>query len=105
MPFTSEQFIEFFRNYNKAVFPMQIILYLVGIAAIYFAVKKYKWSERFVTATLSLLWLWMGIVYHLIFFTTINKAAYLFALLFILQSGLFIFFLLTKNRLSFKFNP
>jgi len=104
MPFTTEQFMQVFKNYNTAVFPVQIILYAAGITAIYFAVKKHKWSDKFIAATLSLLWLWMGIVYHIIFFAAINKAAYLFGVLYILQGGLFIYFLFSKKHLSFKFH-
>ena len=46
----------------------------------------------------------MGIVYHLIFFTEINKAAYLFGAVFILQGILFLIFGVFQNQLSFKFH-
>ena len=45
----------------------------------------------------------MGIVYHIIFFTTINKAAYLFGGLFIIQGILFLLFGVFQNKLSFNF--
>ncbi|HET8670158.1 MAG TPA: DUF6064 family protein, partial [Candidatus Saccharimonadales bacterium] len=51
----------------------------------------------------ALLWLWMGVVYHLLFFTTINKAARLFGSLFIIQSVVFIFVGVLSSRLSFRF--
>jgi hypothetical protein len=105
MPFTVEQFMEVFKNYNTTVFPAQLILYLIGIAAIYFAVKKSFWSNKIITIILSLLWLWMGIVYHLIFFTTINKAAWLFGALYILEAGMLMFFSFSDDKLSFKFHP
>ena len=105
VPFTVEQFMEVFKNYNTAVFPMPVIFYLIGIAAIYFAVNKYIWSDKIITIILALLWLWMGIVYHLIFFTTINKAAYLFGALYIIQGVLLAYFTFLNNRLSFNFHP
>ena len=52
---------------------------------------------------LSFLWLWMGIVYHLIYFAPINKAAYLFGGIFILQGLLFFYYGVLNNKLSFKF--
>lgn len=103
MPFTVEQFMEVFKNYNTTVFPMQVIFYLTAITAIYFALKKHVWSDKVITIILSLLWLWMGIVYHLIFFTTINRAAWLFGALYILQGGLLMYFTFLNDRLSFKF--
>ena len=45
----------------------------------------------------------MGVVYHLIFFSTINKAAPLFAALFIFQALIFIFTGALNSRLSFGF--
>lgn len=44
----------------------------------------------------------MGIVYHLIFFTAINKAAYGFGIVFILQGLLFLFHSLS-NKIEFKY--
>jgi hypothetical protein len=37
-----------------------------------------------------MLWMWMGTVYHLLFFSAINPASYLFGALFILQGLLFL---------------
>jgi hypothetical protein len=103
-PFTVEQFLEVFRNYNETVFPMQVILYLISTIAIFIVIKPTSISDRIISGVLSFLWLWMGIVYHLIFFTAINKAAYLFGAAFILQGILFIAFGVFQNKLSFKFH-
>jgi len=62
-------------------------------------------SDKIVALILSLFWLWMGIVYHLIFFTTINKAAYIFGAIFIIQGILFLFAGIFKNEFSFEFHP
>ena len=102
-PFTLEQFLEVFKNYNQAVFPMQIVLYLISAVAIYFVIKSNLKSDKIISTILSFLWLWMGIVYHIIFFTTINKAAYLFGGLFIIQGILFLVFGVFQNKLSFNF--
>lgn len=102
-PFTIEQFLEVFKNYNQAVFPMQIAFYLIGVVAIYHALKPNPKSDKVISTILSFLWLWMGIVYHIIFFTVINKAAYLFGVAFILQGILLLVLGVLKNKLSFKF--
>ncbi|MGK2862684.1 MAG: DUF6064 family protein [Chitinophagaceae bacterium] len=47
--------------------------------------------------------MWMGIVYHIIFFTAINIAAYLFGGLFIIQGILFIVFGVFQHKFSFNF--
>ena len=103
-PFTVEQFLEVFKKYNETVFPMQIILYLMGTIAIYLIIKPTSRSNKIISGILAFLWLWMGIVYHLVFFTAINKAANLFGSIFILQAFLFLSFGVFQNKLSFKFH-
>lgn len=53
---------------------------------------------------LSFFWLWIGIVYHIIFFSKINKAAYLFGSLFILQGIIFFIYGIVSNKLIFRYN-
>lgn len=102
-PFTSEQFFEVFKNYNEKVFPAQIILYLTSFIAIYLIFKTTSSSGKIISGLLAFFWLWMGIVYHFIFFTAINKAAYIFGTAFVLQSFLFLAYGVSKNKLSFSF--
>ena len=101
-PFTTEQFFEVFEKYNASVFPAQIIFIGLGIAAMVYLHKSGKSGNSFITAFLASLWLWIGIVYHFGFFTSINKAAYGFGILFLLQ-GLFFVRELFKKRLEFGF--
>ena len=89
IPFTSEQFLEVFKQYNEAVFPMHILFYLLGFIIIYSTIKPNQKSNRFINLIMVFFWLWMGIVYHIIFFSLINKLAYLFGSLFIVQGILF----------------
>jgi hypothetical protein len=103
LPFTQDQFLNVFQNYNNAVSPMQIVFVLLGLTAIYLAARRQSQSDRIIAAILSFFWLWMAVVYHLIFFTAINPAAYLFAFLFALQGALFIFAGLLKGSLSFRY--
>jgi len=48
IPFTIEQFLKVFKEYNLAVWPVQIILYIVALATIFFAIKKTKGSNKIV---------------------------------------------------------
>ena len=102
-PFTLQQFLEVFKNYNLVVFPMQIILYLISAVAIYVVIKRNSKSDKIISIILSFLWLWMGIVYHIIFFTAINKAAYLFGGVFVIQGILFLIYGVFQDKFSFSF--
>lgn len=103
MPFTAEQFFDVFRRYNTSVWPMQWVLAGLGIAAVLVAFRRSRWTSGVVFAILAALWLWMALGYHLAFFASINRAAILFAALFIGQSGLFLWAAARAAR--FRFNP
>lgn len=103
LPFTIEQFLAVFRLYNESVWPIQIFFNLLALVCLYFIFRRTSISDKFISISLALFWLWMGIVYNIIFFTSINKAAYLFGSLFIIQSLIFIYFGLIKGSLQFEF--
>jgi hypothetical protein len=102
LPFTTEQFLDVFRRYNEAVWPAQWALVAIAVAAVAFCTFGGMHTGRWVSTILALLWLWMGIVYHLAFFATINGAALLFALVFVAQSALFAWFAVRARQLEFK---
>lgn len=103
IPFTTAEFLRVFEQYNSAVWPGQVVIYLIGLAAIILAFTRRAVASKLISLILSLLWLWMGVVYHLIFFSEINKAARLFGALFIVQSLIFMIAGVLHSNLSFKF--
>lgn len=103
MQFTKEQFIDIFVKYNTGVFPVQILLYILGLVAVYLSFRKSSKSDKFISGILVFFWLWIGIVYNFIFFSSINKAAFLFGALFIIQSGIFFYCGVIKNNLRFAY--
>ena len=103
IPFTTAEFLSVFERYNNAVWPGHVLIYLAGLTAIALAFRRDRVAGKLISLILAALWLWMGVVYHLIFFSTINKAAPLFAALFIVQASIFIFTGVLKSRLRFAF--
>ena len=103
LPFTIEQFFSVFEKYNLSVWPMQIVLVLIAIVAMILSIRKIKRADKIISIVLGFFWLWIGTIYHFAFFTSINKAAYLFGALFIIQGLLFLFVGGLKSKLSFKF--
>jgi hypothetical protein len=89
LPFTREQFLQVFARYNEAVWPLQWIAWLLGLATCIAVARAGSLRERAVPAVLALLWVWTGIAYHGVFFSVINRAALLFGALFVLQGLLF----------------
>lgn len=107
LPFTVDQFLGVFEQYNQAIWPMHVVAYIVGIAALVLVVKKTPYSDRAMSVILAFFWAWMGIVYHLMYFSTINGAALAFGVLFIVQAVLWIVFGVVRPKLSFQWetNP
>jgi hypothetical protein len=103
LPFSEEQFLGVFAEYNRAVWPAQLFLYALAAAAIFLAARRRRHSGKVIAAILALFWLWMGVVYHLAFFAGINRAALVFGALFILQSLLFCAEGVRKRPLTFRF--
>ncbi len=103
LPFNTEQFLAIFTSYNQSVWPVQVILVFTALLLLYTLFKKSKNSDFIICTGLALFWLWMGIVYHIIFFTRINPAAYLFGSLFIIQGLLFIYYGTIKKQLVFAY--
>lgn len=101
MPFTVEQFLNVMENYNLTVWPMQVIFNILALVMIFFLFTKAKIGNHFINLGLSFLWVWIGIVYHLVYFTSINPAAYLFGIFNIIQGLLFFYFGFIKQGLKF----
>lgn len=101
MPFTIEQFLEVFREYNEAVYPAQWALLLSALVAVGLSFVRTELSARIIVVILAVQWAWMGIAYHLIFFTQINPAAYLFGSLCIVHALIFLYYGAIRSRLQF----
>jgi len=103
LPFTPEQFFGVFERYNEAVWPTQVVIYIMAAIAFYMVFKPGKHSNEIISGILAALWLWVGIAYHWGFFTSINPAARIFGAFFILQGLLFVFEGIFRSRISFAF--
>lgn len=89
LPFDSNDFFNVFGSYNEAIWPLQIFIYLLSLLWLFLFFKKHKYAARTAFYLLSFLWLVNGVGYHLLHFSAINKAAYIFGGLFVAQSLLF----------------
>jgi hypothetical protein len=104
MPFSKEDFFRIFESYNNGVWPFQILLYVLAIIAVLLVFWKTKSSAFIIICILSVFWLWMGAVYHILFFSLINPAAYVFGVLFIAEAMLLFYSAISLN-LEFNIRP
>ena len=104
LPFTVAQFFEVFRRYNEAVWPAQILLLALALAALALVKFPRSWSGAVISAILSFLWAWLGLAYHLAFFATVNPLAYVFAAMSVAGAAAFAWHGIVKRRLEFRFS-
>ncbi len=102
IPFNIVQFFDIFARYNESVWPMQVILVVLALAAIVSLYIRQPFGGRLIAAVLTLLWAWMGIAYHFVFFTAINPAAWLFGAVFLAGAGWFALTGVLNGRMRFS---
>jgi len=85
---TEAQLLEVFATYNPLIWPMQIVAYLIGLSAIYLAVRKTTISKRAIPAILAFFWLWVGLAFWLPSVFQGYMPGIFFTALFLIQGGL-----------------
>lgn len=77
LPFTIEQFYSVFVQYNESVWPMQVVLYVIGIAILSVLLRSRPASSRIISVLLSFLWAWTAVTYYFMFFTRISGSGWI----------------------------
>ena len=101
LPFSHDQFLDLFGEYNRALWPALILLWSLTLIAVVRVFRRSTHADRLVTITLIVHWVWNAILYHLLFFRRINPAATAFGILFLAQAGLLIWRGVTRSSLSY----
>jgi len=98
LPFTTRQFLDVFKSYNEAVWPFQLFIFLLAAIIVFYLLWRPVIFGKFIPLFLAFLWIWMGAVYHMVFFSVINRAANIFGLLFIVQGLIFLRWGIMRTR-------
>jgi len=101
LPFTREQFFGIFVEYNADVWPVQVVAYLIGIGSIALLRRPSRTGSRVIAGGLAIMWVWTGVAYHGLYVSAINRAAYAFAALFVMQGVLVLCLGVSRQRLKF----
>lgn len=101
LPFTREQFLGVFADYNAAVWPVQVVAYMLGLVVVVALLRPSPLRDRLVAGVLAAMWVWTGVVYHGIFFARINPVALAFGALFVVEGALFVVAGVAKRQLVF----
>lgn len=100
LPFTADQFLDVFADYNLTFWPIIAALWAASLVATVQLLRgRVIAGSLVVLATFQ--WTWTAVAYHALLFTSINPAAWLFAALFLAQAVGFCWFGLVRRRLTF----
>jgi hypothetical protein len=102
-PFSIEQFLGVFVDYNAAIWPAQIVAYALGLIAVAAVWSRRLAPSRLIPSILALMWAFNGIGYHDMFFSAINPAAKVFAGFFVVQAILFVASAVVLGDMRFEF--
>ena len=103
LPFTADVLFANLAQYNRALWPAHVLALALGLATILLTLRPVRGSDRAVGALLAAAWLWIGVGYHWLHFATIDFAAPVYALFFILQGVLLVWTGALRGRLAFRF--
>jgi hypothetical protein len=101
LPFTVEQFYSVFVQYNDAIWPMQIVLYLVGFGTLFLLLRARPADSHIISGVLALLWVWAAATYYFMFFTAISRSGWVIGSV-LLAGGIWIGWIgAVKNQIRF----
>jgi hypothetical protein len=89
--FSTEEFLLVLEGYNLAIWPLQIIAYVLIALVLFLSFKQTKYSSKIVISVLSLFWLFNGIVFSFIFWSPSHFFGYSFGALCVIQGFLFLY--------------
>jgi len=101
LPFTVDQFFDVFAQYNAGVWPAQLVLNALAVLVVALVVQGQPSCGRWISATLALLWGWMAVAYHFVYFTSITPAAWAFGAVSLLGGLWFAWVGVVEQRLCF----
>ncbi len=102
LPFTPEAFFAIFEAYNAWTWPLATVFFVFALLAVRVLPHPSVRNTRIVATVLAVMWGFAGIVYHGVFFSRINPAAYGFAALFVVQAALLVRVALQPGAVRFE---
>ena len=86
LPFTSAQFVAVFGEYKVAAWLVLSAAWAFGFLVVFLALVPSRSSSRAIATILAAMWAMTGIVYHGLYFSTLNEAALLAGAAFLIEA-------------------
>lgn len=99
VPYTKEVLDAIIYDYQEVFWPFQVFFVLLALWVLYAIWKGHYHAS--IVAILAFFWVWVGAVYEIQFYKTINWIGFYVGMLFILQGLLLIWFGMVKGSIVF----
>ncbi len=103
LPFTAEVLLSVLEQYNRAIWPAQIVATGLGLAAVVSVLRPFPGGGRLVGAALAAAWVWIGVAYYLTHMAAIDFTAPALGVLFVIQGALLAWTGALRGRLALGF--
>lgn len=100
--FTIAEFLSMMSRYNSTFWPLQLVAYALGCAAVVLAFRSTPRSSGIISTILALFWLWVGVIFNWVYFRPLYSMAIAFVVLFAIEAGLLVFTGVFRQSLSFR---
>jgi Family of unknown function (DUF6064) len=100
--FSPRTYCRLFELYNLAVWPWQIVAFVLGLAVLALWLYGGSWRGRAIAGILAVCWLWVAWAYLLVRYDTINWAASYFAIGFVIEAALLVWSGLIRDELGLR---
>ena len=85
LPYTSEVYAAFLKQYAEAIWPVPGLLWLLASIALFVTIRPFRGSAVLVGLVLAVAWLWVGAVFHIGHLAALNFAAPVYGAVFVAQ--------------------
>lgn len=104
LKFSFDEFMTMLVDYNETIWPLQIVVYVVTFATLVMMFMQFRPAGKIFAAWLGVLWIWVGVVFNLMYFSKLTQGAIVFGVIFLIQAVLFLYGGFVRNDMSFRFN-
>ena len=102
IPFSADEFFAFFARYNEAIWPAQVVAYMLAGIVMALPFLNVRHYNQIISGILGLFWVWIGIVFLVIHYSALNGVtAVAFGYVLAFQGLLFIYAGVVQQHLHF----
>jgi hypothetical protein len=96
------QFFALFARANQAIWPAQIVWYVLALAAVILAIRPIGASSRLISAFLTIYYVWIGVVFFWTFQSQIDDGAGIHGAMYVLGGVLWLVAGVVRRDLTFR---